>query len=247
MTQTQPFAGFVPSGFRYPAGGLAAVGGLGVDSRVITGSIGASVQAAGKMLLAAHPLAGAITLAAGALISLVGSLFRPDITKIETTRIVDQIEAEVLKPLRAEWNGLPAAAKTIDAQTAALMIFDNAWAAVERGCNNPAFGDAGAHCIADRAAGACHWTIDGATPGAPPDCGNWFVWYRDPIATDPEVAANLAAAEFAGATPAGSGSSTGSPAAAAGGALTPPASKAYLWGGLVLIGLALALAVGGDA
>jgi hypothetical protein len=217
--------------------GFNLAGGLGLEPQVITGSIGAGIMAAGKMLLAAHPLAGAITIAVGALTQLIGGLFKPDITKIETTHIVDQIEAQVLKPLRAEWQALPASAKTFEAQAAYLKIFDGAWSAVLQGCGKSVYGSAGQNCINDRAAGSCHWTIDGQTPGVPPDCGNWFVWYRNVAANDPEV---HAAGDTAGQVDAGGGAGSGG-----GGGIFPPqttgtvdgggGSKALLWLGAAFL------------
>jgi hypothetical protein len=165
------------------------MGGLGITSQQITSTVGGSLMATGGVLavIPGLQIPGAIVAAVGALTSLVGGLFRPDITKIEATRIVDQIEAQVLKPMRASWQALPANQKTVSMQAHYLNIFDQAWNAVSQACSNPALATAGQNCIADRAQGACHYTVDGRTPGNPPDCGNWFVWYRDGIANDPNV------------------------------------------------------------
>lgn len=214
--------------------------GLG-DTRILTGTIGAGIMTAGKMLLAAHPLAGAVTLAVGAMTELIGSLFQPDITKIQTTHIVDQIEAQALKPLRDAWERIPDDAKTPEAQQAALLIFDDAWAAVVKGCSNPTFGSAGQNCIADRQEGSCHWTVDGQTPGQPPNCGNWFIWYRDPIANDPAVAANMANPS----NPYISGGSSGGTIPAGGGTGITLSENAKLYVGLGLVGVALLLLLSG--
>jgi len=133
-------------------------------------------------------LPGAIIAAAGALTSLIGGFFKPDLTKIQATQIVDQIEAQTLKPMRASWQALPASQKTVSMQAAYLAVFDAAWQAVVKGCSNPALGTAGGACISDREQGSCVWTLDGQTPGIPPsNCGNWFQWYRVPIESDPDV------------------------------------------------------------
>lgn len=179
------------------------MGGLGISTQQITGSVGGSVTAAGAVI-AAIPglqLPGAIVAAVGALTSLIGGLFKPDITKIQASNIVNQIEAQTLKPMLASWNALPANQKTESMQAYYLSIFDQAWAAVQQGCGNPQLGTAGQNCITDRQQGACHYTIDGQTPGTPPNCGNWFVWYRDPIANDPNVIADPVQS-FVGALPA---------------------------------------------
>ena len=159
------------------------MGGMGISTQAITTTVGGSILAAAPFTGPAAPFVAA----AGALTTLIGSLFRPDITKIEASNIVNQIEAQYLKPNLAMWNSLPADQKTESAQAAALNLFDQAWAAVKQGCGNPQLGTAGQNCITDRQQGSCHYTIDGQTPVAPPNCGNWFVWYRDPIANDPDV------------------------------------------------------------
>ncbi len=165
--------------------------GMGeITSQQITSMVGASLMTTGGVV-AAIPglqLPGAIIAAVGALTSLVGGLFKPDITKIQATNIVNQIEAQTLKPMLASWQALPASQKTVSMQAHYLNIFDQAWNAVRQACSNPALGEAGQACISDRIEGSCHWTVDGQTPGQPPtNCGNWFVWFRYPIANDPNV------------------------------------------------------------
>jgi hypothetical protein len=147
--------------------------GLG-DARPITQAIGAGLLSAGGVI-AAIPglqLPGAIVAAVGALTGLIGGLFQPDLTKIQATHIVDQIELQVLKPMLANWQALPASQKTQTNQAAYLEVFDAAWRKVQEGCSNPALGEAGQRCIADRVRG-------GPWP--------WPVYYRDPIANDPNV------------------------------------------------------------
>ncbi len=176
--------------------------GLG-DARPITSAIGSGLMAAAGVVAAvggpAGVVAGAIMAAVGALTSLIGGLFAPDLTKVQATHIVDQIEAQALKPLRAAWNALPPEHKTQSMQAEFLTTFDQAMAAMTQACSNPALGTAGQNCISDRVAGACHWTVDGHTPGQPPNCGNWVIWYRDPIANDPNVIPDpVAGSTFAG-------------------------------------------------
>lgn len=150
-------------------------GGMG-DARPITQAIGSGLMsAAGIVALTGGPagvLAGAIMAAVGQLTILVGGLFKPDLTKIQATHIVDQIEAQALKPMLAAWQALPRENKTRSLQAEFLKTFDEAWAAVMQGCSNPALGEAGQRCISDRVRGG-RWP--------------WPVYYRDPIANDPDV------------------------------------------------------------
>jgi len=166
------------------------MGGLG-DARPITQAIGSGLIAtAGIVAAAGGPagvFAGAIMAAVGSLTMLIGGLFAPDLTKIQATHIVDQIEAQALKPMLASWQAMPPEGKTRSMQAGLLQTFDEAWDAVMKACSNPALGTAGQACISDRARGSCHWTMQGQTPGVPGNCGNWFTWYRDPIANDPNV------------------------------------------------------------
>lgn len=155
---------------RYHAG----LRGLGVTSQQITSTTGAGIMAAGG-IVAAIPggqLPGAVIAAVGALTSLIGGLFKPDLTKVEATHIVDQIEAQTLKPMVAEWRALPPEKKTTSMQDVFIQVFNKAWAAVQQGCSNPALGSAGVACIADRVRGG-RWP--------------WPEYYLDPILNDPEV------------------------------------------------------------
>ena len=99
-------------------------------------------------------------------------------------------QAEVfLQQNLAAWQSLAPSQKTVEAQQAALMNFDNVWNQVLRACGSGQYGTAGAACIADRQEGACHWQSNGA-------CWNWFIGYRDLIANDPQVAVNAATASI---------------------------------------------------
>lgn len=168
--------------------------GMG-DARPITQSVSSGLLSAAGIVstVPGGQLPGAIIAAVGALTGLIGGMFKPDLTKIEASHIVDQIEAQSLKPMISSWRSLTPAQKTVSMQDTYLQIFDKAWAAVVQGCSNPALQAAGQACTTDRQQGACHWTLTGGTPGQPPNnCGNWFTWYRDPIANDPDVHADPA-------------------------------------------------------
>ncbi len=144
--------------------------GLGIESNQITGAVGSSLLAAAPLTGPAAPFLAA----AGALTSLIGSFFHPDMTKIEATNIVNKIEAEYLKPYLAAWQALPANQKTQSAQAAAENVFHTAWNAVVQACSAPALGTAGVNCIGDRQRGS--------TKGY-----DWFALYLDPIALDTSV------------------------------------------------------------
>ena len=93
-----------------------------------------------------------------------------------------------MKPNLAAWQSLSPSQKTPNQQTYALQVFTLAWNQLMQLCENPQLGSAGTGCIADRQRGG-KW--------------DWWAYYYDPIAKDPAVAANVAAA--------GAGSSTISP------------------------------------
>lgn len=131
-----------------------------------------------------------------------------------------------MKPNLTAWYALSQEWRTPDAQLQFLSVFDQAWAAVLRGCGNPQLGAAGVNCIGDRERGG-KW--------------DWFVYYRDPIAHDPAVTQNTEGAG-GGTTSAGGTQSSGGASATGGGSDT----KLYIGLGLLaLAGLAVAFG-GGD-
>jgi hypothetical protein len=87
-----------------------------------------------------------------------------------TTEIVNELEPLLRHNLEAYLSG----PRTRASQAAALKNFDDAWAwlASAEACGNPDLGNPGKACIADRSRGG-KW--------------DWFSYYRDPIANDPEV------------------------------------------------------------
>lgn len=87
-----------------------------------------------------------------------------------TTEIVNELEPLLKNNLDAYLSG----PRTRASQAAALKNFDDAWAwlASAEACGNPDLGSPGKACIADRSRGG-KW--------------DWFSYYRDPIANDPEV------------------------------------------------------------
>jgi hypothetical protein len=247
--------GWTP-GFQLPPRGLSGIGDTTQqgDAKTAAGSLSQLVPLA---TVAGGPIAGAAVGAAAALANIV-SLFGPNPNNTVTTGWVNQIEADVMKPNLAGWLALSSDEKTPSNQAAFLQNFYNGWNQVVQLCSNAALGSAGTNCIADRQNGACHWTTTGQTPGQPPNCGNWYVWYHDPIANDPEVAANAAASYSPTVTNPVTGAQlpvTSTAPAAAGGSTTqntpttttPPASNMYyLYAGLALLTLGALFLIGGD-
>jgi len=157
--------------------------GLG-DARPITQAVGAGLLSAGGVIAAipGGQLPGAIVAAVGALTTLIGSLFVPDLTKIQATRIVDQIEAQVLQPTVANWRALSADQKTRTMQAAYAEVIEAALRKVQEGCSNPALGEAGQRCISERL------IRGGAAPWCPTGTGcDWYALYLDPIMNDSNV------------------------------------------------------------
>lgn len=85
-----------------------------------------------------------------------------------TTGIVDEAEGYLKRNLEA-WQQ---SGKTSDEQAVALNNFDQIWGQVVKACEIPAYGNPGHACVNDRTRGG-RW--------------DWFSYYRDPIANDPNV------------------------------------------------------------
>lgn len=117
----------------------------------------------------------AIGLAINGIIAWVRSIKLKNAQKVGATTDANEAEYKI-KDLLEAWN---TSAKTRSEQVAALAAFDEIWAWLvsPAGCGNTQLGTAGQRCISERMAG-------GTVPGTG---GNWFVWYRDPIAHDPNV------------------------------------------------------------
>jgi hypothetical protein len=94
---------------------------------------------------------------------------KPDYTKIAATKVVDVVEAQVMKPNLLGWQALKPEQKTSDIQQEAINNFQAGWAKVLQGCQDANLGTAGVACISDRSRGG-KW--------------DWFAMYLDPIAND---------------------------------------------------------------
>lgn len=107
--------------------------------------------------------------------------------KVASTSIVNELEPVLKENLDAYMAG----PRTKLAQAAHLAQFDQAWAYLKsaEGCGNAELGKPGQNCIGDRARGG-RW--------------DWASYYRDPIASDPDVKVDTFESLTAGAA-AGSG------------------------------------------
>jgi len=185
----------VPGSYSLGMSGLGA-GSVGqtvaVSATQIAGGVASSFLAAGSALIPIiGPAVAAITLGITALFSRKGAK-----QKLATTKIVETVEPKMQANLQAYLSG----PRTASSQAQALANFDALWAYVEQSCETDANGNPGRACVGDRESGACHyktspggWSTDGKSYTAPgannsgDACWNWFVGYREPIATDPSV------------------------------------------------------------
>lgn len=217
-----------------PPSGLRGLGGSSQqgDAKAVAGSL---QQMADASMKAGIPIAAAVLEVGSALANIV-SLFGPNANNTITTEWVNQMEADVMKPNLAAWQSLAPEDKTPQAQAFALEVFSQGWNQIVQLCSNAQLGSAGTNCLRDRQRGG-KW--------------DWFGYYYDPIAKDPQVAANVAAAKAAIEQPVQGGPSiinTSTPGSAGGSNATVSSSSPnlYLWGGLILIGFGVAFAMGGD-
>jgi hypothetical protein len=226
-----PQYGWTRRGFQMPVSmmGLSGSSQQG-DAKAVAGSLQQLADAAMK---SGDPIASAV-LETGAALANIVSLFGPNPNNTITTEWVNQMEADVMRPNLLTWQALAPEDKTPQAQAYALEVFSQGWNQIVQLCSNPQLGSAGSNCLRDRQRGG-KW--------------DWWAYYYDPIAKDPQVAANVAAAKAAAAaalaaqstpvdtsTPGSAGgSNTGTTLSAS---VTAP-SKLFLWGGLALVAFAL--------
>lgn len=241
MNSVQQY-GWRRAGYVMPHWGLSGSSQQG-DAKAVAGSLQQMADASMKLGI---PIAAAVLEVGSALANIV-SLFGPNADNTITTGWVNQMEADVMVPNLKAWQSLAPEEKTPAAQAYALEVFSQGWNQIVQLCSNIQLGSAGTSCIADRQNGACKWKDSSGK------CFNWFSGYRDPIANDPAVAANVAAAKVAAqsSTP-GAPTDTSTPGSAGGsntsstGSATVPSSSTFLYGGLALLGVALLFAMGGD-
>lgn len=156
------------------------------DVRTTQEIVGYSGTAAGAVVpaVAGSSIAGAVGLSTAVAVPLIGAVIAGitfgimQFTQgcqscIVTSDQANKIE-DLMKQNLAAWQG---SNKTCAEKQQCLSNFDQLWDALVQFCSNPQFGGAGKNCIGDRQEGACHY-------GTYPNCWNWFVGYRDPIAND---------------------------------------------------------------
>jgi hypothetical protein len=144
--------------------------GLGATQQQDAATVGSALLSTAAYTGPAAPFVAA----AGAIADIV-SLFGPNPNNTYATEVVNQVEADVMKPNLAGWEALAPADKTDINQQAAEANFTSGWDYVLQACGQPALGSSGTNCIADRQRGGKF---------------DWWAAYYDPIADDPQVAIN---------------------------------------------------------
>jgi hypothetical protein len=144
---------------------MAALGTAGTA----VAAVGASgAVTAGTAMAAAIPIIGVAIAGVMIALTLIFNRKGPK-QKVATTEIVNKVEPLLKENLDA-YMALPVHYQS--AQTAALANFDAGWQYVVQSCNIPEMGAPGVRCTADRQPGG-QW--------------DWFSYYHDPIASDPNV------------------------------------------------------------
>ena len=182
--------------------GLGAGTGIAVEQ-----TIGGAASVAVPTLLVSQGVIGSVAAgslavpvigAAIAAVTAVVGIFMARAAKYHaqeaaTTQIVDQAE-QLMKQNLAAWQ---ASNKTQSEQAQAEANFQNIWTQVVNACSNPQFEDPGKRCIADRSRSG-QW--------------DWFSYYLDPIANDPNVQPDPVQGAVSGVTSAVEGAfQSGSP------------------------------------
>ena len=154
--------------------------GMGAQSAVVSNAGNVILSGAGIATIAGGPLAGAIVAVAGSIVKLLASIVIGagcGQTCITASDYANQAEVLLKQNLNA-YMALPTP-RPLSAQQQAIANFNNIWTGLQYSCAGVP-GAAGTNCIADRQAGACHYTVAGA-------CWNWFSGYLAPIQNDTNV------------------------------------------------------------
>lgn len=150
------------------SGQQVTMASLGTAGAALSAASSSGAFAAGTTMAAAVPIIGAAI--AGVMIGLTLLFNRKGPKqKVATTEVVNAVEPKLKENLDG-YMALPVHYQS--AQTAALANFDAGWAYVVQSCNIPEMGEPGVRCTSDRQRGG-QW--------------DWFSYYRDPIANDPNV------------------------------------------------------------
>jgi hypothetical protein len=188
----------------YPyIGNINNLSGLGAGTVAGQTASGIAVGLATAAILDPEPFSKVALAIAAGLVTLFQSVFGVGNgcgqTCVQATAIANQVATLLTQNMN---NYISQPIRTVSMQTAALAVFDQAWASMQQGCGAIA-GAAGKDCVTDRAEGACKWmaspggwvtNADGTctfnywgAAGSGSSCWNWFNGMRDPIANDPCV------------------------------------------------------------
>ena len=174
------------------AGTRALPRGFGATTAQVVGSsVGTTLLSAGG-IIAAIPglqLPGAIIAAVGAIAGPIISMFNGcGQTCIQATQYANQA-ADALNQIKTIYFQQPAP-RPKSLQVAVLAQIQQIFDALHQACGNPALGDAGRRCISER-------LVEGGTaPWCPTSTGcDWVTAYYRPIANDPQVYDDSAAAQ----------------------------------------------------
>jgi hypothetical protein len=178
-----PTPGELTAGSATAAGVGIATGSGSIRERLILSSpqlagagIGIAALAGSSAAKAAIPFVGPALVGVSIAFSLWKARKGP-YQKVATTQIVNEAEPILQDNLKAYFEG----PRTTETQAWALANFDDIWNQIEQLCGDPAMGEPGRRCIAERRRG-------GVAPWCPSGSGcDWFILYRDPIANDPGV------------------------------------------------------------
>jgi hypothetical protein len=170
---------------------------MGATPPQILNAVGSGLFTAAAIPSPASPFlvaAGALVELGGIISGMFGGCGQ---TCVMATNIVNQAEPI----LRQNLDAYMASPRTTADQAQALANFDKVWSAVVNACSSPQLSSAGQRCVTDRQAGACIWKNDGqgGPAGSGDVCWNWFVGYRDPIASDTPTDAGTIAGAVSGA------------------------------------------------
>jgi hypothetical protein len=171
--------------------------GLGQSTQQISAIATTGASTTVGILTALGTIGGPMGAAAAGLIavgSLIANMFHGcGQTCIVASQDADKFQGVLTQNLQAY---MDAPIHTVSLQAAALNNVDTLFAALRQACSDPSLGAAGQRCISER-------LVRGGTAPWCPNPGNtgcdWFVYFRDPIANDPNVVPDPVAAGPSGA------------------------------------------------
>jgi hypothetical protein len=206
------------AGIAQQVGGIATpIAAPLIGSALSTTAATGAVSILGMSASVAVPVIGAALVGVTLLVTKLIANSGCGITCVETSSWANQAEQALKQNIDAYFSLL--VPRPESARTVALANFDNIWAQLVASCSQPGTGNAGKRCVSDRQSGACVWKQTSGSPllkypgePQPGQCWNWFSGYRDPIANDPNVVPDSAAAFVSSALTSASGQLGLSPA-----------------------------------